>query len=451
MTRQRRRERASSQTIRCDAPESQLLSADDEALVLPYPHQVIGPFESAPQWMEVENSVTGARLVAKALPGALLESTLEGLSRVAGLSHPSTATLDAVLSESGELVLLRELVDGVTLAERLRGRPGVDVGWALRSVCHVLGALSEAHNAGVTHGSLDLRHVLVQPPYGDFTKVIGFEASIVRAPPTAEQRAADLHAVARVLSRCLDATRARTPAADEPGDLLYELGIRIGEGSTLEGLVAQGLSLDPSERFVSAEAFLDAVEGVLEAIVAPDRDGSFPCPVHRGPATPLLWVFPGDPSVQAMLSSILEAAGDEFDVRILHRAQHESTLEGLRSGRERVPALVVFGDAHAHDPPNLLSCLRVSAEIRYVLVTSSTPTAYGLAGALREVGLHRWVTAADRPGAVGVIREQLAQGAPAREHYDRLRLRHQELRDQTGGMLRNLSTRRSLLAPRPGK
>lgn len=104
----------------------------------------------------------------KALP-PLLAQDPERLSRLqreaellASLNHPHIATIHGVEEQDGTRVLVLELVDGETLAERLRGGPG-PVDEALALALQLAQAVEAAHDKGVIHRDLKPANIKITP------------------------------------------------------------------------------------------------------------------------------------------------------------------------------------------------------------------------------------------------------------------------------------------------
>src|SRR5438093_8913020 len=68
----------------------------------------------------------------------------------ASLDHPNIAGLRTAVRCENQLLMIIELVEGVTLEQRLRQGP-LSVAEAVNSIAQVLSALSYAHRAGVVH------------------------------------------------------------------------------------------------------------------------------------------------------------------------------------------------------------------------------------------------------------------------------------------------------------
>lgn len=80
----------------------------------------------------------------------------------ASLNHPNIASLRTALRVENQLLMIVELVEGVTLEQRLRLGP-VDVWQGVDWTIAVLEALSYAHSLGVTHRDIKPANIMVTP------------------------------------------------------------------------------------------------------------------------------------------------------------------------------------------------------------------------------------------------------------------------------------------------
>src|SRR5579863_3995389 len=81
---------------------------------------------------------------------ALVDRFLREIKVHASLRHPNIAELRTALRIEDRLVMILELVEGVSLEERLRAGP-IDVPSAVGYITQVLSALAFAHDRGVIH------------------------------------------------------------------------------------------------------------------------------------------------------------------------------------------------------------------------------------------------------------------------------------------------------------
>jgi serine/threonine-protein kinase len=80
----------------------------------------------------------------------------------ASLEHPHIAALRTALRVDNQVLMVMELVDGISLEERLRQGP-LDVKSGIRYVIQTLSALELAHSRGVIHRDIKPANVIVTP------------------------------------------------------------------------------------------------------------------------------------------------------------------------------------------------------------------------------------------------------------------------------------------------
>ncbi|HUF34994.1 MAG TPA: serine/threonine-protein kinase, partial [Gemmatimonadales bacterium] len=110
----------------------------------------------------------GREVAVKALPAELAADgerlrRLEAEARaMAAVAHPNVATIHAVEEHAGRVLLVLELVEGETLAERLE-RGALPVDEALGVACQVAAGLGAAHAQGIVHRDLKPGNVMLGP------------------------------------------------------------------------------------------------------------------------------------------------------------------------------------------------------------------------------------------------------------------------------------------------
>src|ERR1017187_3414905 len=80
----------------------------------------------------------------------------------ASLVHPNIAALHTAVRVEHQLLMIMELVEGVSLAERLRQGP-IQVLESVGYTCQVLSALSYAHERGIIHRDIKPANIMVTP------------------------------------------------------------------------------------------------------------------------------------------------------------------------------------------------------------------------------------------------------------------------------------------------
>src|ERR1035441_3274685 len=90
---------------------------------------------------------------------ALVDRFLREIKVHASLQHPNIAALHTALRIEGRLVMIMELVEGVSLEETLRHGP-VEIAVAVDYVHQILTALAFAHARGVIHRDIKPANIL---------------------------------------------------------------------------------------------------------------------------------------------------------------------------------------------------------------------------------------------------------------------------------------------------
>ena len=177
---------------------------------------------------------------------------------LASLNHPNIAAIYGLDESAGVNFLILELVEGETLAQRLKRTGPIPVDEALRVMSQVAEALEAAHQKGITHRDIKPANIKVTPE--GRVKVLDFGlAKVLRTAATAPRRkAADvgLDSVAgKILGtpRYMSPEQARGEAVDQRTDIwafgcvLYELLTArpaLG-GKTVSDIIAAILEREP--------------------------------------------------------------------------------------------------------------------------------------------------------------------------------------------------------------
>ncbi len=244
----------------------------------------------------------------------LLARFLNEARITAGLQHPSIVPVYDLVEAAGLRFYTMRLVEGRTLADLSRepfAEPGTPGGWtiarALRAFAQVCQAVAYAHRAGVLHRDLKPANVMLgrwgdvhvldwglarrvgdaepAPPgapaaaargCGGLTEsgsILGTPAYM--APEQAQGRALDARADIYALGGLLYALLCGAPPVEGTmPEVLYKLAAghvppppserRPGLRASLDELCMRALAPRPEDRWPSAEAFADAVEGWLD-------------------------------------------------------------------------------------------------------------------------------------------------------------------------------------------
>ena len=213
---------------------------------------------------------------------------LREIKVLAGLSHPNIASLRTALTVGNQLVMIMELVEGVTLAARLEqgALPPPD---AVNYINQVLVALSYAHQEHIIHRDIKPANMMLTPQ--GVVKLMDF--GIARP---AEDRSLTMTGTTLGSLYYMSPEQIRGEAVDARSDLysvgvsLYELvtGRRPFEASAnyaimaahlqqappppaelqpglpaaLNEVILMALAKEPGRRFQSAEAFRNALKSI---------------------------------------------------------------------------------------------------------------------------------------------------------------------------------------------
>ena len=119
----------------------------------------------------------GRNVAIKTLPDLFSEdpdrlARFEREARIlASLNHPNIATIHGLEESDGDRFLVQELIDGATLADRLRDGP-IPVEEALRLAVQIAEALEAAHERGIVHR--DLKPANIKITSEERVKVLDF-------------------------------------------------------------------------------------------------------------------------------------------------------------------------------------------------------------------------------------------------------------------------------------
>ncbi|MGQ0733428.1 MAG: LpqB family beta-propeller domain-containing protein [Acidobacteriota bacterium] len=106
---------------------------------------------------------------------------------LAALNHPNIGAIYGLEEREGSRALVLELVEGETLADRLRERGALSPGDAMGVARQIADALEAAHEKGIVHRDLKPLNIKVTP--GGTVKVLdfGLARSTVEAPPASHE------------------------------------------------------------------------------------------------------------------------------------------------------------------------------------------------------------------------------------------------------------------------
>jgi tRNA A-37 threonylcarbamoyl transferase component Bud32 len=204
------------------------------------------------------------------------------------LRHRNVLEVEDVVESGGELLIVTPLVGGGTLAEAVAdGTLGGSR--ALAVLQQVADALDFAHGAGVVHGDIKPRNVLLDDGDTAYLADFGLAAAVSRVAPAAAAspgtidysaperlrgegptRSADVYSLACMLFECVTGAvpYAHDTAAAVVGGHLYNAPPRPSDTwpdvpPELDEVLAAGLAKDPAARPGSARELVDAAAAVL--------------------------------------------------------------------------------------------------------------------------------------------------------------------------------------------
>jgi eukaryotic-like serine/threonine-protein kinase len=223
---------------------------------------------------------------------------LREIKLLAGLSHPNIASLRTALTVGNQLVMIMELVEGVTLAARLEqgALPPTD---AVNYISQVLVALSYAHREHIIHRDIKPANMMLTPQ--GIVKLMDF--GIARP---AEDRSLTMTGTTLGSLYYMSPEQIRGETIDARSDLysvgvsLYELvtgrrpfqasanysimaahlqqapqppaELQPGLPAALNEVILMALAKEPGRRFQSAEAFRNALKSIGESSTSPTQE-----------------------------------------------------------------------------------------------------------------------------------------------------------------------------------
>lgn len=259
----------------------------------------------------LDDATTRARLIQEARAAA-------------SLSHPGiVAVYDVAIDEQASAAVILELVEGESLADRIKREGALPPRAAVRIAAEVAEALAHAHERGIVHRDVKAANVLL----GAHGEARLADFGIARVLADEAQRLTDTGTIAGTL-RYLAPEQLRGEVAGPPADV-YAVGVLLtemlsgqppyqvdspvalaeaqrtpplvieGAPPSLAAIVRPTLDPDPDRRPASADALAADLRGWLETDAAPQGIDSAP-DAPTLPAIPL----PGMPVVPTMPSVV---------------------------------------------------------------------------------------------------------------------------------------------------
>ncbi len=178
---------------------------------------------------------------------------------LASLNHPNIATVHGLEDSSGTYALVMELVEGPTLADRIKQGP-IPIDEALRIAKQICEALEYAHERGIVHR--DLKPANVKVTNDDAVKVLDFglakamegdTASVDIATSPTLSRLATMQGVLLGTAAYMSPEQAKAKPVDRRADIwafgcvLYEMltGKMAFSGETVTDTLAAVIMKDP--------------------------------------------------------------------------------------------------------------------------------------------------------------------------------------------------------------
>lgn len=232
--------------------------------------------------------------------------------RLARVHHPNVVTVHGVDEHDGRIGLWTDLVDGVTLADQVRGQGPLGPREAASIALDLCGALAAIHGAGLVHG--DVKPANVMRERGGRVVLMDFGSGTELGPDRGQGASPTFGTPVVMPPELLDGQPA-TPVAD-----LYSVGVVLyflvtghypveaaGLGELLEkrwrgeqvavsdrrpdlpaalvAVIARATHDDPSRRYPTAGSLRDALAGLFAADVdaAPSQVAPEPAAPGRRP------------------------------------------------------------------------------------------------------------------------------------------------------------------------
>ena len=178
---------------------------------------------------------------------------------LASLNHPNIAAIHGLEESGGTNFLVLELVEGDTLADRIKAGP-IPVEESLKLALQIAEALEAAHEKGVIHRDLKPANIKVTPDgkvkvldFGLAKAFAGEQAELNLSNSPTLSNAATQQGVILGTAAYMSPEQARGKAVDKRADIwafgcvLYEMltGQQTWSGATVTDIIAAALAKDP--------------------------------------------------------------------------------------------------------------------------------------------------------------------------------------------------------------
>ena len=232
-----------------------------------------GP-DSAGQTYRATSTDTGRPVIVTFLapldPGAERGFDLRA-GQLIKLRHPGIASMLAYGVESGSPYVIHEQVAGQPLGARLeRSEPLSPAPMSL--LRQVAAALDFAHAAGVVHGDLQPDVVMLNVNGDAILTELGVASLLEKTG--AAGRSSAYRAPEQARSGVASAAADRYSFAALASVLIRRMGPAEGGGAELDAVLIRGLGDDPSARWPSCTAMVEAMTGAMQAPISRARPRS---------------------------------------------------------------------------------------------------------------------------------------------------------------------------------
>jgi hypothetical protein len=306
------------------------------------PYEVIAPLGSGGmgEVYRARDTRLDRTVAVKVLPEAFsgdaaLRQRLQTEARaISQLSHPHICTLHDIGEQDGAAFLVMELIEGETLADRLKGQAGrgLPIEEALRLGIQIADALAAAHRRGIVHRDLKPGNVMLTRagttgPGSRIAKLLDFGLAKLRQPPVAMRGASIMPTTPPIAvtseGMLLGTYQYMSPEqlegaeADARSDVfaagcvLYEMlaGAPPFDGRSPAGIMAAILEREPVALATRQPAIPPLAAGIVERCLAKDPDSRWQSAADLAAALRLASQAIATPAATVERSAGLETMG----------------------------------------------------------------------------------------------------------------------------------------------